>query len=193
MVSGGLLSGDREFYLLHEKIWDWGSGDIYDESGEVIGRMHRVLLALRADIELRDLDGSVVGKVRRKIISLRPTYDIFDGEMNLVGRVKKKILSVFRPALWCEDAEGEKVFKAQGNFMRWTFRIEDVEGNLVGEVKKADKWRDVFLGGVFDYSDKYAIRVYGDVFRLMLLGFVIAVDNIFHDKSLLGRKRGFFF
>ncbi|MFX1351509.1 MAG: LURP-one-related family protein [Promethearchaeota archaeon] len=179
----GLLNPSNTFYLLHEQMWDWGYGDIYNEKGSVIGRMKRIILSLRRDIELQNPDGTIVGKVRRKIIALRPIFDIFDAEGNMIGRTKQKLLSVFRPAIWLEDPEGNKLMKAQGNFMKWNFKITDEKKKLVAEIEKADKWRDVFLGGVFDFSDKYAIRIYGDIDRLTVLGFAIAVDDAYHDQD----------
>ncbi|MHA1409834.1 MAG: LURP-one-related family protein [Candidatus Odinarchaeia archaeon] len=182
--SCGLLDCSNNYYLLNEKIWDWGSGDIYDENGRVIGLMQRIFLSLRADIELKEADGRTVGKVRRKLIAIRPVYDIFNANMELVGRIKKTLTSFIRPALWFEDANGKKYLKAQGNFMKWTFNLFNLKGKKVAEVRKADKWRDLFLDGIFDYSDKYALRIYdSSVDRLSLLAFVIAVDNMFHDES----------
>ena len=193
----GLLDSSRTFYLLQEQMWDMGWGDIFNEKGAIVGRMNRIILSLRRDIELQNTDGTVVGKVRRKIIALRPIFDIFDGEGNFVARTKQKLLSVFRPAIWLEDPEGNKLLKAQGNFMRWKFRIEDPKKKLVAEIEKADKWRDIFLGGVFDFSDKFAIRIYGDIERLFVLGFALGIDDAYHDqrskKGIRFGRRGFRF
>jgi len=192
----GLLDPSRTFYLLHEKMWDMGWGDIYDEKGAIVGRMNRIILSLRRDIELQNTDGTVCGKVRRKIIAMRPIFDIFDGEGNFVARTKQKFFSVFRPAIWLEDPKGNKLLKAQGNFMRWNFRIQDPKKKLVAEIEKADKWRDIFLGGIFDFTDKFAVRIYGDIDRLMVLGFALGIDDAYHDQRQkrgirFGRRRGF--
>ena len=46
MVSANsLLDPKRNYYVLKEKLWDWGSGDIYDEKGNTIGKMKRKLLS----------------------------------------------------------------------------------------------------------------------------------------------------
>ena len=187
----GLLNSDNMYYVLSEEMWDYGSGDIFSEQGTKIGEMHRILISLRADIELKETNGHIVGKVRKKIIAVRPTYDIFDANNELVGQIKKTLTSVFRPALWFEDRNGKKYLKAQGNFMKWSFDVFNPEGKLVAEVRKADKWRGVFLGGIFDYKDKYGLKIYNkDIDRLSLLAFVISVDNMFHDKSGSGKNRG---
>jgi len=183
-TNSGLLDPSRKYYFVKEKYWDLGYGDIYDEHGNVIGRMHRRLLSLRALIELREADNQMmVGAVHRKIVALRPTYDIKDANEKLVARVAKKLLSFFRPSLWLENEKGNKILTAKGNLFGWDFKIFDNKNDLVAVVSKADTLRDLFLGGVFDFSDKYAVHVVKDnVDRLQLLGFVIAIDNIVHDK-----------
>jgi len=40
------------------------------------------------------------------------------------------------------------------------------------------------LGGMFDFSDTYAVQILDPEYdRRLLLGFVIAIDNSVHDKK----------
>ncbi|MHA1595393.1 MAG: LURP-one-related family protein [Candidatus Baldrarchaeia archaeon] len=183
ITPGGLLDPRRSFYIIHEKYWDMGWGDIYDEYGRIIGKMERKILSLRGEIRLEELDGRVVGKVVRKIIAIRPTYDLLDPQGGLLARMRRKLLAILRPVLWLEDRNGNKLLKAQGDFLGFNFKIYDVAGRLIAEVNKLDAFKDLFLGGtIFDFSDKYALRIYDPrVSRLLLLGFVIAIDNAVHD------------
>ena len=107
------------YYLIQEKVWKFGGGDIFNEQGQKIGALHRVLLSLRADIELEEPNGVKIAKVRRKIVAIRPTYDILDMNDNLLGQTKQKLLAVFRPKIWMENPQGQVIYVAQGNFMRW--------------------------------------------------------------------------
>src|SRR4030042_1004479 len=66
-TTGSLFDPQHEFYVLHEKYWNWGSGDILDEKGVVIGKMHRVFLSLRARIELKEVDGTLSAQIHQKI------------------------------------------------------------------------------------------------------------------------------
>lgn len=89
-VSSSLLDPSRKYYFVKEKHWDLGYGDIYDELGNVIGRMHRRLFSLRALIELREVDNqTIVVVVHKKVVALRPTYDIKDANDRLASRVAK--------------------------------------------------------------------------------------------------------
>ena len=179
-----LLDPRRTFYILHEKYWDWGSGDIYDERGQVIGKMKRKFLSLRAEIQLTEPTGVVVGKIVRKILSIRQTYDLLSPDGQLIARMNRKLLSLFRPSLWLEDPNGNRLYEAKGNFLGFNFEIKDTSGRKVAQVQMLNKWKEFFLGGsVFDFSDKYALRIVdSNVDRLQMLSFVIAIDNSVHDK-----------
>ena len=68
--------------------------------------------------------------------------------------------------------------------MGWSYKVTNFKtGELVGEIEKADRWRDVFLGGTFDFKDTYALRIHDNkTDRRILLGFVLSIDNVLHDK-----------
>lgn len=182
--SGKLFDPAREYYVLHEKFWDWGSGDILDETGRVIGKMHRRWFSLRAKIELQEPDGKLRAVLNRKIWSIRQTYDLKDKHERLLGRFRRAILAIIHPKVYLENVGGDKVLEARGNFIRWDYQIVDVvDGHLVAEIRKLDRWRDVFLGGVFDFADKYGVRIYDpDIDRRLVLGFALAIDNSIHDS-----------
>lgn len=184
MGSSYLLDPNREFYLIKEKFWDWGGGDIYDERGETIGMMKRRILSLRAQIRVMEQDERTVLTINRKLLSIRASYEIKDAMENLLGRTKKKILTLFHPKLWMEDIGGRKVLEAQGSFAGWNFTVSDLAGRNIAEVHKADWWKDIFLGGgLFDFTDTYAVRILDkNCDRRLLLGFVLAIDNSVHDR-----------
>ncbi|MFX1571389.1 MAG: LURP-one-related family protein [Promethearchaeota archaeon] len=182
--AGGLFDINRNYYILKEKYWDWGSGDILDEKNQPIGRMKRIILSIRRRVELRELDGTVVATIHSKIISARGAQDLKTPDGQMIARIKKKILSLFRPVFYLEDPEGNQWFRAQGKFMGFSFKVYDVTtGNVIAEIEKADRWRDVFLGGLFDFKDTYALRILDNVTdRRILLGFVLSIDNVLHDR-----------
>jgi uncharacterized protein YxjI len=186
LVQGGLFDPRRAGYVIHEKTWDWGSGDILDESGQKIGRMERKIFSLRAEIKLTELNGEIASKIHRKIVAIKPTYEIKDASDTLIGKIEKALLSL-RPKLYVTDAnENNKLLEIKGNFVGWDFTIKDLRnGNQVGTVKKLDRWKDVFFGGsIFDRSDKYALRIESpSIDRRLVVGAVIAIDNMFHDED----------
>ncbi|MFW9822956.1 MAG: LURP-one-related family protein [Candidatus Thorarchaeota archaeon] len=179
---GGLFDLSRNYYILKEKYWDWGSGEILDENNQVIGKMRRVILSIRRRVELLEIDGTLSATIHSKIVSARGAQDLKDPQGNLVARIKKKILSVFRPKFFLESPTGERFFEAQGKFMGWSYKVTDMSGKLIAEIEKADRWRDVFLGGLLDFKDTYALRILdNETDRRILLGFVLSIDNVLHD------------
>ncbi len=181
---GGLFDINRNYYILKEKYWDWGSGDILDEHNQMIGKMKRVILSIRRRVELQEVDGSIAATIHAKIVSARGAQDLKDPQGNLIARIKKKILSLFRPVFYLEDPQGNQWFRAQGKFMGFSFKVYDVTtGNVIAEIEKADRWRDVFLGGLLDFKDTYALRILDNVTdRRILVGFVLSIDNVLHDR-----------
>ncbi|MHA2180449.1 MAG: LURP-one-related family protein [Promethearchaeota archaeon] len=154
-----------------------------DENNQPIGKMRRVILSIRRRVELLEIDGTLSATIHAKIISARGAQDLKDPQGNLIARIKKKILSFFRPVFYLEDPQGNRWFKAQGKFMGFSFKVYDeTTGNIVAEIEKADRWRDVFLGGLFDFKDTYALRILdNETDRRILLGFVLSIDNVLHD------------
>ena len=116
-VDIGLLSPELNYYVLKEKWWDWGSGDIFNQDGKAVGKMHRRVISMRALIEVSNVDGSQVFAINKKLVSMRPSYIIKDAEGHLLARTNRKILTLFRPKLWLEDNEGRKLLEAKGNFL----------------------------------------------------------------------------
>lgn len=146
--------------------------------------MHRRVLTIREFTEVNDRDGSLAFTINRKIISIRSSYMIKDAKENFLGRTNKKILTLFRPKLWLEDEKGKKLLEAQGNFLGRDFKIKEPKGRLVAQVGKSDFFKDLIFGGIFDYSDTYAVKILDSNYdRRILLGFVIAIDNSVHDKK----------
>lgn len=184
----GLFDLSRNYYILKENYWDFGSGSIYDENSQEIGKMHRILLSIRRRVELQELDGTVVATIHSKIVSARGAQDLKTPDGELIARIKKKILTFFRNKFFLEDPAGTRWFEADGNFFGWSFKIYDVTtGKLVAEIEKADRWRDVFLGGIFDFADNYALKILdNETDRRILVGFVLSIDNVMHDSGGMG-------
>lgn len=180
-----LLDPLVNYFVLKEKWWGWGSGDIYDQQGNTIGHMHRRVISLRALTEVKENDGSLAFTINKKLASIRSSYIIKDSQGKLLGRTNRKIITLFRPKLWLEDEKGKKLLEAQGNFLGRDFKIKNSQGRLIAQVGKSDFFKDLILGGsVFDYTDTYAVKILDSNYdKRILLGFIIAIDNSVHDKK----------
>ena len=183
-----LLDSSIDYYVLKEKQWDLGSGEIYDSNGDVIGKMERRLRNIRGLTKLTEIDGRGVLKIQRKLFTYQITYDIFESHEDdgmygkQFARCKRSFWSWFRPKMWLEYESTEqesfrKRLDAQGSFSGWTFKIIS-DGKEIAEVKKLDKYRDLVFKGLFDKSDTHAIHILDKNFdRKMLLGFIMAIER----------------
>ncbi len=180
---GGLFDINRNYYILKEKYWDWGSGEILDENNQIIGRMKRVIISIRRRVELQEVDGTISATIHAKLVSARGAQDLKTPDGQLIARIKKKILSLFRPVFYLEAPDGTQWYRAQGELMGWSYKVYDIStGKAVAEIEKADKWRDIFLDGILDLKDTYALKILdSETDRRILLGFVLSIDNILHD------------
>lgn len=186
-TSRGLFDPNHMSYVLKEKYWDFGSGPIYDTAGRQIGSMKRKLLSIRSRIELYEANGQLAGAINRKLIAIKPTYTLHDEYDNIIGRFEKTLLSLIHPKFYLKDSNGNIVMTAQGKFMGFDFKIRKGSSiddrDLIAEIHKADRWRDVFFSGGWDFGDTYGIKIHNpSVDRRLLLGFVIAIDNVLHDN-----------
>ncbi len=191
--EGGLFDLNRNYYVIKEKMWDLGYGDILDEKGQLIGRMNRQIFSIRRRVELQEIDGTVGATIHSKIVSARGAQDLKTPDGQPIATIKRKILTFFRHVFYLEEPETRtRWYEAEGNFMGWSFKIyETATKKLVAEIEKADRWRDVFLGGLFDYSDTYALKILDNVTdRRILLGFVLSIDNVLHDTGGMGPRIG---
>lgn len=185
LTGSKLFDLKRDYYVIKERAWDLGYGDIYDENGNLIGRMNRIIFSIRRRVELLDLDGTLAATIHSKLVSARGAQDLKDPNGILIARIKRKILTFFRHVFYLEDPMGNRWYVAEGNFMGWSFKIFEVSTRkLIAEIEKSDTWKDVFLGGIFDYSDTYALRILDNqIDRRILVGFVLSIDNVLHDTG----------
>lgn len=186
--EGGLFDLNRSYYLIKERMWDMGFGEIMDENGKIIGKMNRIIFSIRRRVELQEVDGTIVATIHSKILSARGAQDLKDPAGNMIARIKRKILTFFKHKFYLESPDGKRWYEAIGNFMGWSFKVYEVATNkLIAEIEKADRWRDVFLGGMFDFADTYALKILdNETDRKILVGFVLSIDNVLHDTAGMG-------
>tara|TARA_B100001167_G_C16738171_1_gene289623 strand:+ start:279 stop:860 length:582 start_codon:yes stop_codon:yes gene_type:complete len=183
-----LLDPEIEYYMLKEKQWGLGSGEIYNSEGKVIGKMKRRLRNIRGLTKLNEISGAGILKIQRKLFTHRITFDIFDNHEDddkhgkQFARCKRSFWSWFRPKIWLEydlDDSGKprKRLDAQGSFAGWNFKII-ANGKEIAEVKKLDKYRDLVFTGIFDRTDTHTIHIIDKDFnRRILLGFVMSIER----------------
>ncbi len=181
----GLFDPRHEYYVLQEKYWRLGSGDILDERGRIIGKMNRKIFSLRSKIELVELNGFVSSHIQKRFISFAPEFELKDHQDRTICKIRKKVWAFLRPKFYLESTQGVREFMAQGSFMGYEFDVFSASetGAAVAHVRKTEVWRSIFAGGLFSYNDTYAVHILDpNVDRRKILGLVLAIDNALHDN-----------
>jgi uncharacterized protein YxjI len=191
-ITSSLFDINRDYYIIKERWFDLGYGDILDEKGQLIGKMNRIIFSIRRRVELQELDGTIAATIHSKIVTARGAQDLKDAQGNMIARIKRKILTFFHHTFYLEDPFGNRWYEAEGDFMGWSFKVYEVASRkLIAEIEKADRWRDVFLRGIFDFKDTYALRILdNETDRRILVGFVLSIDNVLHDQGGMGPMVG---
>jgi uncharacterized protein YxjI len=179
-----LFDPHRRYYTVKREWWTWGSGEIYDERGTVIGYMDRRVLSIREAVELREADNTTVSaEINRKLAAIRDAFEIKDGHERLLARVKHKIFAPIHPVMWCEDPTERRILEAQGNLLGFSFNVRDMSGNSVADIDKTDKWKDIFVGGsILDFSQHYSIIINSDIDRRIIVPLAVAIDEAIHEE-----------
>ena len=185
-ATQGLLDPCRMIYVIEENFTQGGSCIIYTETGLQIGTLNRRLLAIRDQIEIRDLDNQVVTSIHRKLVAIRPTCTLKDENEQLLGYLEKTLLNLLHPKFYLKNTLGDILLTAQGKLMGFDFMIYSRDqikpSNVVAKIHKIDPQDCNFISGDWNLKEIYGIQVLQpDIDRRLVLGFVIAIDNMIHD------------
>jgi uncharacterized protein YxjI len=184
-ASAPLFDPRRLYYVLDRDWWGFGAGSLFDEKGNVIGHLYRRVISVRRSIEFREADEVTVSAVIHKKLASRDTMDIDIGHDLTLARVKLKILQTANPVFWVEDTRGSEILSGEGDFEHFRFAVYDKSRNIVAEIDKADRWKNIFASGTgFDIKNKHAIVIHPDseFDRRLIVPLVIAVEEALHEE-----------
>jgi uncharacterized protein YxjI/ribosomal protein L40E len=184
-ASAFLFDENRLYYVFDRSWWGFGEGSFYDEKGNIIGHMYRRILTVRRSIEFRETDNTTVSAVLHRKLAALDTMEIEDGRQLHLAMVKMKTQKPENLAFWLEDLKGNLILYAEGDFEGFSFFLYDASKNVVAEIDKAEKWKDIFVSGDgFSFKDKHAIVIQQGVRceRRFILPLVIAVEEALHEE-----------
>ncbi len=178
-----LLDPSTTYYVMSERVWKRGSGDILDRAGVKIGSTKCTRLPMRTRIELREPGDTILCTIDTKSVNSRPTYDVKDSSGNLVGRAKRAILAL-RGSMSMYGPNDSELYKAEGDVTKRNFTITDSKnrGRVYATIAKADRWRSVFLPNL-KLGNEYVIRIEDlEANRLIVLAYAVIIDSAYHGK-----------
>lgn len=184
-ASTPLFDPSRFYYVLDRSWWGFGAGSLYDQKGNGIGHLYRRILTVRHAIEFREADNTTISAVLHRKLAVRDTMDIENGHERTLARVKMKIQKTENSSFWVEDLRGNLILSCEGDFEGFSIAMYDVSKNVVAEMDKAEKWKDIFVSGAgFDFKDKHCIVIHREVQcdRRFILPLAIAVEEALHEE-----------
>ena len=147
---------------------------VKSRQGEFLGYVKKKIVSLGPQFWFEDLNGQRLGEVHARILTIRHTYEIFNANDEKIGVVNKKIMKLLGTEWWLEAPPGVEAARVQGNIFNHDYMLLDPQKNPIAQVHK--KWVSV--------RDSYGIEVFAPNFdRLLILGFVTAMDSIEFDKD----------
>jgi uncharacterized protein YxjI len=154
--------------------------DFMDESGTVVLVTKGKMLVTRQTIE--EPNGNVLVTITHKVLSLMPTYEIHDGDVN--GPITVIIKQNFNLGMFLggrsiniNDASGQPIAVANGDFMGFQFNITSTDGAQVATVSKAIG--PGIMQGITDLMKrKYVLSISdkGKIPTLSILGFLVVLE-----------------
>ncbi|HEX2207275.1 MAG TPA: LURP-one-related family protein [Longimicrobium sp.] len=158
-------------YRMRQRLISLGEDfTIEDAQGRPAFRVDGKVMRIRETFEITDLQGREVVTVREKKIAIRDSMKILRGG-ETIATVRKALISPFRDRFGVEVAGGEDL-RVKGDILDHAYEIRR-GGRTVAEVSK--KW--------FTLTDTYGIDVAEGEDEGLILGVVVALDEMAHDPG----------
>ena len=97
----------------------------------------------------------------------------------LVGYYKQRFR--IKPTFEIYDKNDKLIANIKGNFIAWDFKIEDINGNIIGGINK--KWAGL-AKELFTSADNYVIRFHGKVdetTRRLIMSAAASLDMVYKE------------
>jgi uncharacterized protein YxjI len=162
---------DMARYKMKQRLISIGEDDtIEDEHGKPAYKVDGKVMRIRETFEITDMQGREVVTVREKKIAIHDSMKILRGG-ETIATVKKALISPFRDK-WVVDMEGGEDLVVKGDILDHEYEVER-GGRTVARVSK--KW--------FTIRDTYGIDIQPGQDDGLILGIVVAVDEMVHDPD----------
>jgi uncharacterized protein YxjI len=165
---------DYQQYLIDQKLLS--IRDIYlikDPAGNDLGRIERKLLSIGPKYTFYDASGVEVGRIEGKVLAFRPTYNILDPGGVTIATIKMKLFTFLGTEYWFENAQGEEILRAKGNFLAYEYRISEPGGLVIAEISKK----------ILSIRDSYSVAILSpNANRYLVLAAVTCIDACEHER-----------
>lgn len=142
--------------------------DIFDENDNVVYNVTSQLISVRQRKFLRDINGNLLYVIKRKLIDILPKYIIEDGNEQEVAILQKK----FSLRTSFNISGTSKKYEIRGDFMAWHWDLIE-DGEVMATISKK----------IIHLADSYYLDIKDDEDAALVVAFVIAIDNLYHNNN----------
>ncbi|MBS3097841.1 hypothetical protein J4209_03560 [Candidatus Woesearchaeota archaeon] len=155
-------------------------GDIKEETAGIVKFLKLTSLrkSLPFVIAYYNMSGQQLLKLKRAFTFFLSKINVYQNEQ-LVGYYKQRFR--IKPTFEIYDKNDKLIANIKGNFIAWDFKIEDINGNIIGGINK--KWAGL-AKELFTSADNYVIRFHGKVdetTRRLIMSAAASLDMVYKE------------
>ena len=155
-------------------------GDIKEETAGIVKFLKLTSLrkSLPFVIAYYNISGQQLLKLKRAFTFFLSKINVYQNEQ-LVGYYKQRFR--IKPTFEIYDKNDKLIANIKGNFIAWDFKIEDINGNIIGGINK--KWAGL-AKELFTSADNYVIRFHGKVdetTRRLIMSAAASLDMVYKE------------
>ncbi|MFW9972878.1 MAG: hypothetical protein ACFFDF_22015 [Candidatus Odinarchaeota archaeon] len=171
--------------FLKKKFENFGSEEILNEQGQVIGNIILSFQKLNKNFKIRDL-------FTNKVIFIEKTYKLFsticylkEKNSGIIAIIKKKKLSMHPSKIWFKNSSNINDYYAFGDFKQFNYQIiNTINNNIVAKVNEIDK-KKIIPKNIEEAPQEYfsIYFIQSDLNNFLIIAFIICINIL--NKSLL--------
>ncbi len=179
---------DYNFAILKKQFENFGSEDIINELGQIIGKIFIPFFNPNKKLKIQDLINNKIIVIEDKKSSFYKRQYLKDKTNNIIGKIKKKKSLFPISKIYIENSFGNTDYTAVGDFRHWNYEIINIsDDELIARVKKVNGknslTRKLHLNSFNYYSIEFVNQT---IEKITIIGFVISINTLryrFHGVS----------
>jgi len=179
---------DYKFAILKKQFENFGSEDILNEFGQIIGKIIIPFYNPNKNLTIQDLiiDKAILIKGKKSLFYKR--QDLRDKTNKIIGKIKKKKSLIPISKIYIKNSYGNIDYTAVGDFRSWNYEIINIsDDKLIARVKRMNEKSSITQKLHLNYNNYYFIEFLNQAIEnITIIGFVISINNLiykFHGIS----------
>jgi uncharacterized protein YxjI len=178
------MSDSKKIHIvfLKKKFENFGSEEILNEKGQIIGYIIISFLKLNKYFKIKDLTTKEIIAIEKKNNILYTIYNLKDKNDELIANIRKNRFSKSPSKIWYKSKTDE--FYAYGDFRRYNYDIFNLNDNIIAKVNKIEKIENIPKKIQKTPQTYYCLNFNSSYLEnILIIAFVICI-NFLNNPSL---------